>query len=145
MSVLANVGADWGNVSLSPREIEDRDAEAMTGVPANLAKRVNLNTSGITPLAFKVLILPDPVEEVTKGGIIIPIEKATKDEYATTRGTIVAVSGSAFSHVTDEEWGDDKPKPGDHVVYTRYAGFRCEGDDGKDYLIVKGEDIHAKF
>jgi co-chaperonin GroES (HSP10) len=104
-----------------------------------------INQSGITPLAFKVVILPDPVEEKTKGGIIVPVEKVTKDEFATTRGTIIAVSGSAFSHVTDEEWGADKPKPGDHVVFTRYAGFRCAGTDGKDYLIVKGDDVHAKL
>lgn len=104
-----------------------------------------LNTSGITPLAFKVVILPDPVEEVTKGGIILTAEKVTKDEFATTSGTIMAVSGSAFSHVTDEEWGDDKPKVGDRVVFTKYAGFRRKGEDGVDYLIVKGEDIHARI
>ncbi len=104
-----------------------------------------LNTSGITPLAFKVVILPDPVEEKTAGGIIIPIEKVTKDEFATTSGTIIAVSGSAFSHVIDEEWGADKPKVGDRVVFTKYAGFRRKGEDGVDYLIVKGEDIHARI
>lgn len=102
------------------------------------------NTSGLKPLAFKVVVLPDPVEEVTKGGIIRPVETVTKDEYATTTGTIVAVAGAAFGHVTPEEWGDDKPKVGDHVVFTKYAGFRHKSKmDGKDYLIIRDEDIHC--
>lgn len=106
---------------------------------------VTLNTSGITPLAFKVLILPDPVEEVTKGGIIRPVEVVTKDEFATTTGTLIAASPAAFGHITEEEWAGTKPKPGERVVFTKYAGFRRKGEDGVDYLIVKDEDIHARI
>ncbi len=120
---------------------DNADAYVLLDAPAN--------PSGITPLAFKVLILPDPVEEVTRGGIIRPTESVTKDEFATTKGRIIAVASAAFSHVTAEEWGSDKPTVGDHVVYTKYAGFRHKGKgaDGKDvdYLIVKDEDIHAKL
>ena len=105
-----------------------------------------VNESGIVPLEFKVLILPDPVEEVTKGGIIVPVEKVTRDEYATTAGTIIACSPAAFSHIDEDEWaGGTKPKAGDHVIFTKYAGFRHKGKDGKDYLIVKDQDIHARI
>lgn len=122
--------------------------DVFTPTPATMTPVVNVpvNTSGITPIEFKVLILPDPVEEVTKGGIIVPVEKVTKDEYATTTGRIVAVAHAAFAHVTDDEWGGDKPKVGDHVVITKYAGFRMKGPkDGVNYFIVRGEDIHAKI
>lgn len=114
--------------------------------PSPSFNAVPFNTSGIKPIEFKVLILPDPVEEVSKGGIIMPVEKITKDEYATTTGRIVAVAHAAFAHVTDDEWGGDKPKVGDHVVITKYCGFRMKGPkDGVNYLVVRGEDIHAKI
>lgn len=101
------------------------------------------NPSGIIPNGFNVLILPDAVEEVSKGGVYMPVEKLTKDEFATTEGTLIATTKAAFSHITEEEWDDTKPKPGDHIVFTKYAGFRKKGKDGKTYLLVKGEDIHA--
>jgi chaperonin GroES len=102
-----------------------------------------MNQSGIKPNGFNVLILPDAVEEKTAGGIYIPDDKKTKDEFATTDGTLIAVTKAAFAHITDEEWDGTKPKPGDHVVFTKYAGFRKKGKNGKTYLLVKGEDIHA--
>ncbi len=103
-----------------------------------------VNASGIIPNGFNVLILPDPVEEISKGGVYIPNEKVTKDEFATTEGTLIAITGAAFSHITDEEWDGTKPKPGDHIVFTKYAGFRVKSKkDGKHYLLLKGEDIHA--
>lgn len=101
------------------------------------------NTSGIVPNGFNVLILPDEVKNMTAGGIHLPDEKVAKDEFATTDGTIIAVTTAAFAHITEDEWDGTKPKPGDHVVFTKYAGFRKKGKDGKTYLLVKGEDIHA--
>lgn len=102
-----------------------------------------VNPSGITPTEFKVLVLPSPIEEVTKGGIIVPIDKVDKDKYATTDGVLVAMSHLAFTYVTDEEWGDQKPKPGMKVVFAKYAGSRRKGKDGLDYILINDKDIVA--
>jgi hypothetical protein len=49
------------------------------------AKHATLNTSGITPTEYKVLIRPKEVEEVTKGGIILAVETTDKEKWATDR------------------------------------------------------------
>lgn len=108
-----------------------------------LARVKALNPSGINPTEFKVLILPDAAEEITKGGIIIPTEKVDKDKYATTDGTIIAVSHLAFTYATEAEWDGKKPKAGDRVAFAKYAGSRRKGKDGLDYLLVNDKDIVA--
>jgi co-chaperonin GroES (HSP10) len=102
-----------------------------------------VNPSGILPTEYKVLVLPDPVEEVTKGGIIIPVDKAEKDKYATTDGTIIAISHLAFTYATDEEWAGKKPKAGDRIAFAKYAGARRKGRDGTDYLLINDKDVVA--
>lgn len=103
------------------------------------------NPAGIHPSGFKVLIRPDEVAEKI-GSIILAPESTEKQKYATTKGTIIAIGAAAFTHITDAEWAGATPKAGDRVIYTKYGGMRVEGRDtldGKDYLLVKGEDIHA--
>ena len=102
-----------------------------------------VSNTGIHPTEFKVLILPDPVEEVTKGGIIVPTSKAEADKYATIEGRIIAVSHLAFTYATAEEWGDAKPKPGDRVIFAKYAGVRHMAKDKQEYLLVNDKDIVA--
>lgn len=101
------------------------------------------NPSGIHPTEYRVLILPTPYEEVTKGGIIKPPDLADREKFATMDGTIVAVSHLAFAYATDEEWAGRKPKPGDKVIYAKYAGFRRKGKDGLEYVLVGEKDICA--
>lgn len=101
------------------------------------------NPTGIQPTEFKVLILPDPVEEVTKGGIILAAQTKDSEKYATIEGRIVAVSHLAFTYATAEEWGDAKPKPGDRVIFAKYAGVRHKAKDGQEYLLVNDKDIVA--
>lgn len=104
-----------------------------------------MNPSGITPTEFKVMIDPTPVESKI-GSIIIPDTTKEREEYAQIKGRVVAVSPLAFSYATADEWtaaGAAKPKPGDTVLYAKYAGVRVKGKDGKDYLIVNDKDITA--
>lgn len=105
---------------------------------------VDTNRSGITPTEFNVLILPSPTEEKFAGtSILKPVSEQEKDKYATTDGVLVAMSRLAFNYVTDEEWADDKPKPGMKVVYAKYAGSRRKGKDGMEYVLIKDRDIVA--
>ena len=99
-----------------------------------------MNTSGYTPLDTAILIYPDPVEEVSKGGIIMPDKVKERDMYAQTRATLIAVGDNAFA-----DWGGNaaKPKPGDRVVMEQYAGKLHKGRDGADYRICRDVDVLA--
>jgi co-chaperonin GroES (HSP10) len=101
------------------------------------------NTTGINPTEFKVLIAPKPVEEVTKGGIILATQTTDSEKYATIEGTIIAVSHLAFTYATEAEWDDKKPAPGDRVIFAKYAGVRHKAKDGQEYLLVNDKDIVA--
>lgn len=85
----------------------------------------------IKPLADRVLIKPAPAEEKTVGGIIIPDSAKEKP----LRGEIVAVGNGT----KDEEM---VLKPGDNVLYGKYAGTELELD-GEKYLIMRQSDVLA--
>ena len=102
-----------------------------------------INTSGISPTEFSVLIEPKAVETKTAGGILIPDETKERKGYAEMEGRIVASSPLAFTYVTEAEWDGHKPKPGDKVLVAKYAGVRVKGRDGKEYALVKDKDICA--
>ena len=80
----------------------------------------------VKPLSDRVLILPNPAEEKTAGGLIIP---------DTAKEKPVAV-GPGTSEVKMEV------KEGDQVLYGKYAGQEIQVD-GVDYLIMKQNDILA--
>ena len=85
----------------------------------------------VKPLSDRVLILPNPAEEKTAGGLIIPDtakEKPLADK-------VVAV-GPGTSEVTMEV------KEGDQVLYGKYAGQEIQ-IEGETYLIMKQNDILA--
>lgn len=100
------------------------------------------NESGILPTEYRVLILPVEVDQKTKGGIFIPDQTRERDEFAQMKGTLVACSPHAFTYA---DWKDDaaKPKPGDSVLFAKYAGAVVDGKDGKKYRIVNDKDIAA--
>lgn len=102
------------------------------------------NESRISPTEYKVLIQPEKVEEKTKGGIILPDEHKDREQFAQMLGTLIAVSPLAFTYADAKDWGDSpKPKPGDKVMFAKYAGAAIKGLDGKDYRIVNDKDITA--
>ena len=85
----------------------------------------------IKPLADRVLIKPAPAEEKTIDGIIIPDSAKEKP----LRGEIIAVGKGT----KDEEM---VVKPGDTVLYGKYAGTELELD-GEKYLIMRQSDVLA--
>lgn len=99
-----------------------------------------VNKSGIKPVEYKVLILPDKVEEKTTGGIILPDMTKDRDQMAQVKGVIVAVSPDAFC---TEEWRCSAPRLGMRVYYGKYAGYTVRGADGEDYRLVNDKDIVA--
>lgn len=98
-----------------------------------------MNSSGIQPLDVKVLVLPEAVEEVTKGGIILAPTITDKQKFAVVKATLVAVGPNAFS-----EWGGgNAPEAGSRILMAQYAGARVKGDDGQDYILMNDEDCIA--
>lgn len=95
------------------------------------------NESGLSPVEFKVLVLPDVIEEKV-GSIFIPDQKRDRDQMAQFKGTIVAVGARAFF-----DWEIDRNKlvPGARILYARYAGKPIDGADGKSYRVIRDQDI----
>uniref|UniRef100_UPI003A8BE92B co-chaperone GroES n=1 Tax=Alistipes putredinis TaxID=28117 RepID=UPI003A8BE92B len=85
----------------------------------------------LKPLSDRVLIRPNPAEEKTAGGLIIP-DTAKEKPLA---GKVIAV-GPGTSEIKMEV------KVGDQVLYGKYAGQEINVD-GTDYLIMKQQDILA--
>lgn len=85
----------------------------------------------VKPLSDRVLILPNPAEEKTAGGLIIP-DTAKEKPLA---GKVVAV-GPGTSEVKMEV------KEGDQVLYGKYAGTELELE-GQKYLIMRQSDVVA--
>ncbi|MCR5877008.1 co-chaperone GroES [Phenylobacterium sp. J367] len=96
------------------------------------------NASGHVPVDQRILVKPDPVEEVSKGGIILADTTRDRSKYAATKATLVAVGCNAF-----RDWGDHarKPMPGERVLFAQYTGAREKGADGEDYIIMNDEDL----
>lgn len=100
------------------------------------------NTSGINPIEFNVLVLPDKVEEKTAGGIILPDTEVDRKRHQATEGTLIAVSPMAFNEdVFPPEM--TKPAPGARVALALHSGAFMKGRDGKEYRLVKDKDIVA--
>ena len=87
----------------------------------------------IKPLSDRVLVLPNPAEEKTAGGLFIPDTAKEKPLV----GKVVAV-GPGTADVKMEV------KEGDTVLYGKFAGTELN-IDGVDYLIMHQNDILAVY
>jgi chaperonin GroES len=85
----------------------------------------------IQPLADRVLVKPAPAEEKTVGGIIIPESAKEKP----LKGEVIACGGGT----KDETM---VVKPGDTVLYGKYAGQELEFE-GQKYLMMRQSDLLA--
>ena len=85
----------------------------------------------IKPLSDRVLILPNPAEEKTAGGLFIP--DTAKEKPLT--GKVVAV-GPGTAEVKMEV------SVGDTVIYGKYSGSEVNFE-GESYLVMKQADIIA--
>ncbi len=93
--------------------------------------KIKIMSLQIKPISDRVVIEPMAAETTTASGIIIPDTAKEKPQ----KGTIVAVGNGKKDHTMTV-------KTGDTVLYGKYSGteFKYEG---KDYLIMKEDDIYA--
>lgn len=97
-----------------------------------------MNTSGLQPVEFKVLIKPEDVEETTASGIVLARDVTERERMSQVKGTLVAVGGNAF-----QDWNGVVPALGQGVYYAKYAGINIKGEDGKEYRLANDKDISA--
>jgi chaperonin GroES len=100
-----------------------------------------MNTSGFEPLDLRVLVLPDPVEEKTAGGIILPDTTGEREKYAMMFGTLVAVGENAWEEASARSPNFNKPQVGGKIVFAKYGGIEIKGRDGKQYRLMNDEDV----
>ncbi|MDP3792001.1 MAG: co-chaperone GroES [Candidatus Omnitrophota bacterium] len=90
----------------------------------------------IQPLADRIMVEVLDAKEVTKGGIVLPDTAQEKPQEA----KVVAVGKGKTSNegkvITPEV------KVGDKILFGKYSGTEITVD-GKEYLILKEEDILA--
>ncbi|MDC7994301.1 co-chaperone GroES [Altibacter sp. HG106] len=85
----------------------------------------------IQPLSDRVLVAPQEAETKTASGLYIPDSAKEKPQ----QGKVVAVGKGKKDH-------DMTVKVGDVVLYGKYSGSELKFD-GKDYLIMREDDILA--
>ena len=98
---------------------------------------------------YRVLIRPEKIEEVSKGGIVIHASEYQKkrEQAGNYTGTVVAVGESAwydYTHKNGKRIFENWAKIGDRVLYTKYGGRHVEipSPDGKeDYVVVNDGDV----
>jgi len=101
----------------------------------------------LTPLHDWVLIRSGEPGEKSAGGIIIPDTAQEKPE----EGEVLAVGPGRFVEDKDSKEKIKKKtfvkttlKPGEHVLYKKYAAREVEGDD-EELVLVREEDVLGIF
>lgn len=98
----------------------------------------------LSPVEYNIVVLPDEVENTTRGGIILPPKAHETDQLAIMLGTLLAASPLAFNYDT---WPEDRigerPRVGDRILYAKYAGTVVKSPDGTEVRICKDKDCIA--
>ena len=92
----------------------------------------------LIPVEYKVIVLPDKVKEKSDGGIEFAPKAIETEQWAQTRGVLIAIGGMAFS-----DWKGKVPKIGDKVYYGKYAGLETDllGDNEMNFRAMNDKDI----
>ena len=89
----------------------------------------------LQPLGDRVVIRQLEAEETTKSGIVLPGTAKEKPQQA----EVVSVGPGG---VVDGKEIKMEVKPGDKVIYSKYAGTEVKLED-EEFIIVKQNDILA--
>ena len=89
----------------------------------------------LVPLGDKIVLKQLEAEETTKSGIVLSGQAKEKPQEA----EVIAVGPGGN---IDGKEVVMQVKPGDKVIYSKYAGTDVELD-GEEYIIVKQNDILA--
>jgi chaperonin GroES len=90
----------------------------------------------IRPLGDRVVVKPEPKEETTRSGIVIP-ETAKENPQ---EGTVTAVGSGRL--LDNGGRASLELRQGDHVLFAKYSGTEMIVDD-EIYLILRENDVLA--
>lgn len=90
----------------------------------------------LKPLHDRIIVRPAKAEEVTRGGIIIPDTAKEKP----MQGEVIAVGQG--KQTEDGKVLALQVKPGDKVLYGKYAGTEVTVDS-EELLIMRESDVFA--
>jgi chaperonin GroES len=91
---------------------------------------------GYKPLGDRLLVKPNPSEEKTKSGIVLPDSAKEKPQ----EGKVIAAGIGGR-----DDKGNKIPmevKVGDVVLYSKYSGTEVK-IEGEEHLIIKESDVLA--
>jgi len=95
------------------------------------------NRSGFRATGHRILLLSDPVEEKTSGGIILQAKTVQAEENLSVWATVVEVGHDAWA-----DKSTDYCQVGDRVLIGQYTGkFHDSPVDKKRYRFVNDLDI----
>ncbi|AEE97415.1 MAG: chaperonin GroES [Clostridiales bacterium] len=89
----------------------------------------------LKPLGDRIVIKQVEKEETTKSGIVLPGTAQEKPQIA----EVIAVGPGG---IVDGKEVKMEVKPGDRVIYSKYAGTEVKYD-GEEYIIIKQSDVLA--
>lgn len=102
----------------------------------------------IIPVGHRVLVKPKEIETQTEGGIYIVTDEKL-EKAAQQRGVLVAAGPQAWKAFRElyegkEVNGNPWAKPGDTVIYSKYAGkFLKDEYTEEEFVLLNDEDIVA--
>jgi len=113
-----------------------------------VAEYEGINESGYNPVGDLIVVMVDTVSEYVgqSKSIVMTEESKSRMDHGAKSGVIVAVGDDAFTWSSDRKrpFGiGRKPKPGDWVLFVRYAGEQHTGRDGKQYRIMSDNSVIA--
>lgn len=95
------------------------------------------NTSGFRATGHRLLLLPDPVEETTAGGIILQTRTVDAEKNIAVWATVVEIGHDCWI-----DKSTDYCQVGDRVLVGQYAGkFHTSPLDGKEYRFLNDLDV----
>ena len=98
-----------------------------------------MDNSGIIPRGHRILILPNQIESVSKGGIILgTATELDRAQLGQTDGIVVSLGNTAYEDLS-EPWC----AVGDKVVIAKYSGMMRQGLDEQWYRIISDTDVVA--
>ncbi len=136
---------------MKPKELEHQPMKprlvARLAGKYRQAEYLGTNTSGVIPVGKRVLIMTDIFEGTFAEGKLEFLEaQVERDNEAAESGTLIAIGDESFSiHADGAAWRGAKPKAGDSVYFTKWAGIYIMGNDGKRYRLMEDSCVAAIY
>eukprot|EP00882_Tetradesmus_deserticola_P007110 GHRQ01007485.1.p1 GENE.GHRQ01007485.1~~GHRQ01007485.1.p1 ORF type:complete len:243 (+),score=99.20 GHRQ01007485.1:173-901(+) len=93
------------------------------------------------PLADRVLVEVTESSDVTIGGVVLP--DSAKERPLS--GTVVRAGPGKYDKEAEGQRKAMVVKPGDKVLYFKYAGDNMETPDGRKFIVLREDDILTRL